>query len=678
MNIFVDYLQPLTHWLQANPHWALFFTFIISLAESLAIIGSIVPGSVTMTAIGILAGSGIMRIDLTLLAAILGAVVGDSLSYALGFYFSDRLVDIWPFSRYPRWLQYGREFFAVHGAKSVLIGRFVGPLRSIIPVIAGILHMKQWRFLIANVLSAIGWAFLYVMPGVLIGAASHELSTESASRLFVMILILLVALWLFGVLLKWVFRLFNHFLVQNLQIFWIKMLHSPLSNFVRSITPAEQNHHYTALLFLSMVLNLFFFTVLLILTCKGGISFNLPIHLFVQSFHTHSLEAFSIFCTQLTSKWSILTIFCLACMWFIFHRQFRELRFIISLMIIALVSGFFLNQIVFHPRPNGVLVSMTGSAFRAMNLLVATAFYRFIFFYIENVYSIITHSIRTLIYSVLALSGLGSLYLGDFWLSDILAGYFAGSTLALIYCLYYRKHYLATSKTDPATFGVLMLGGLLLATTLSTYFNFRTLAYNHTPYYAEFTISKENWWNQNKPTLPLYRLNRLGKKISLFNIQYSGDPNLLQEMLKQQGWKAQEESFFSNLIFWLNHHQAEGSKLPPLTQLYENKAPRLTMHFKSPDKRIYLELRLWESNFNLQETNNPLWIGSIHPRTPYNRKDKDNANYYPKLLNPTEYLPQKSTLLKIKVLTLPEQVTQPTIFPTQPMIVLIREKNEVK
>lgn len=110
MNLFADYVQPLTDWLQHNPRWSLFITFLISLTESLAIIGSIVPGSVTMTAIGILAGSGIMRIDLTLLAAILGAVAGDSLSYILGYYYSDRLTEIWPFSKYPKWIEYGKDF----------------------------------------------------------------------------------------------------------------------------------------------------------------------------------------------------------------------------------------------------------------------------------------------------------------------------------------------------------------------------------------------------------------------------------------------------------------------------------------------------------------------------------------------------------------------------------------
>lgn len=260
MNLFVDYVQPLTVWLQQNPHWSLFITFLISLTESLAIVGSIVPGSVTMTAIGILAGSGIMRIDLTLLAAILGAVAGDSLSYLLGYYYSDRLTEIWPFSKYPRWIQYGKDFFETHGGKSVLIGRFVGPLRSIIPVIAGILHMKQWRFFVANLLSAIGWSLLYVMPGVAIGAASHELSTESATRLFILILILLAGLWFISLFIKRIIGLLSSILKLHLHTFWLKLKNNSIFVYVhQKITPhGETNHYHTAAFVLITVFCLFF------------------------------------------------------------------------------------------------------------------------------------------------------------------------------------------------------------------------------------------------------------------------------------------------------------------------------------------------------------------------------------------------------------------------------------
>lgn len=196
MHLLTDYIQPLTAWLNANPNWAFLITFLVSCSESLAIIGSLIPGSVTMTAIGMLAGSGVLSIGWTFFAATAGAIAGDTLSYVLGYKFSDQLVNMWPFRSYPHWLNYGKDYFTRHGGKSVLIGRFFGPLRSIIPVIAGMMRMNQWHFLLANILSAIGWSILYVVPGIFIGAASYELSADNATRLFIAILVILLLIWL--------------------------------------------------------------------------------------------------------------------------------------------------------------------------------------------------------------------------------------------------------------------------------------------------------------------------------------------------------------------------------------------------------------------------------------------------------------------------------------------------
>ena len=204
--LFAHYVQPLTAWITDHPNYALVITFAVAFAESLVIIGTLIPGSVTMTALGILVGSGVMRIDLTCLAAALGAVSGDAASYAIGYAYSDRLTQLWPFSRYPKWLNSGKDYFHRHGGKSVLIGRFVGPLRSIIPVIAGMMRMNRWHFFMANVVSGIGWAILYLLPGVLIGEASIQMSPENASKLFLGLLIGVVGLWAASVGVRWVLQ----------------------------------------------------------------------------------------------------------------------------------------------------------------------------------------------------------------------------------------------------------------------------------------------------------------------------------------------------------------------------------------------------------------------------------------------------------------------------------------
>jgi len=156
-------------WIVLNPGWAGAFVFLSCMCESLAVIGLFVPGLAFMAIIGLLINAGILDVVPTLTYAILGAVVGDGISYYLGWRFKEHLAFYWPFSRFPKWLERGKQFFIDHGSKSIVIGRFVGPVRPFIPVVAGMMYMSPRMFLFANILSAIIWAPIYMLPGFLLG-----------------------------------------------------------------------------------------------------------------------------------------------------------------------------------------------------------------------------------------------------------------------------------------------------------------------------------------------------------------------------------------------------------------------------------------------------------------------------------------------------------------------------
>lgn len=677
MNLFADYIQPLTAWLQTNPHWSLCITFLIALVESLVIIGIIIPGSVTMTAIGILAGSGIMRLDLTLIAATLGAVCGDSISYAIGYYYSEQLVYIWPFTKYPKWLIYGKEFFARHGGKSVLIGRFVGPLRSVIPVIAGIMHMKQWRFLLSNLLSAIGWSILYIMPGALIGAASHGLSAEVATRLFLLILLILAGIWLASLLIKWLFIKLNLFLKNNLHCFWMNFeKKGTLRLFYNALTPIEESNHYpTAALSLLTFTSFLFFIVLTILSIKPQwLNFiNLPINLFMRSFHTALLEAFFIVCTQLTSTISIISLYIICCLWFIYNKQLKSITYVSSLIISSGFIAIALAYLIDSPRPQGLLVTMPGSSFPIINLVIATTFYVFILFYINNKYSLLTNTLRTFILIMLGLSGFGAIYLGDVWFTDVLASYFVGGTICLVHYLMYRKLNLKNLKAvHSSTIIFTLIAGILCSTALSTYLNFINVAHDHTPYHKEYILNKSTWWNQQTPILPLYRLNRIGNRISLLNIQYIGDLDLLQKSLERKGWELHTESFFTKLLMRMSSNSNE-IKFPLLAQLYENKSPQLIMTYKDNYSKIILELNIWKSNYYISELRKSLWIGTVH-QNPHNisKKNRQEKALLP-LINPITYIIPSLSKFTLRRIEVPKNIIKSSLFPTTPTILLIKD-----
>ena len=155
-------------WMKHNPTYAGFIILFLSLAESLAVVGLFIPGFMVMGVIGALVYDGYLNVWSTLGYAVVGAVLGDNVSYLIGRRFKRNLPNMWPFSRFPAWLTRGRAFFVKHGKLSIFVGRFVGPVRPFIPVVAGIMDMRSRPFMIANVASACVWAPVYIVPGMIV------------------------------------------------------------------------------------------------------------------------------------------------------------------------------------------------------------------------------------------------------------------------------------------------------------------------------------------------------------------------------------------------------------------------------------------------------------------------------------------------------------------------------
>ncbi|WP_404377476.1 bifunctional DedA family/phosphatase PAP2 family protein [Vreelandella aquamarina] len=155
--------------LSLSPALLLLLVLGIALVESLALVGLLVPGVVLITAAASIAGHQAIALPWIISAAFIGAVLGDSASYLLGYRHSDTVTTRWPLSLHPEWLGRGARFFERYGIYSVFIGRFIGPVRPIIPLVAGMMRMPGRTFAWANIISAALWAPAYVLPGYLLG-----------------------------------------------------------------------------------------------------------------------------------------------------------------------------------------------------------------------------------------------------------------------------------------------------------------------------------------------------------------------------------------------------------------------------------------------------------------------------------------------------------------------------
>lgn len=666
MQIFADYITPLTAWLHAHPHWALFITFLVSFTESLAIIGSIVPGSVTMTAIGILAGSGVIPVDLTFIAAILGAIAGDSASYALGYFYRDKITAMWPFNRYPHWLILGKEYFAKHGGKSVLIGRFFGPLRSIIPIIAGMLSMQQWRFLLANVISAIGWSILYVTPGVLIGAATAELSAESATRLFAFILISLIALWLFSLGIKWILVRITGILQLKLHYFWLKIKGTAFYNF---ITPkAEINHFPSAILSLFFILNSLCLLIILVMAIKsaGVMALNQPIYLLLQSIRTQALDVFFIFCTQFISYITLIILFISIALWYVMHKNYRGFMYSCSILLINILFSYLLSVIIPKPWFHADLLSQ--SAFPALNLMLSTSLFTFLIGYINRMQTApVTLYARYIFITLLVLAGIATLYLGIYRLTDVLIAYLTGSIIGLGHWIMYRRK--PPRKSISAKPVILIFFILFLTTSLAILINYKTAFYTYAPTQDKYVLNSYVWWNQQQPLLPLYRNNRIGDRISLLNIQYLGKLELLRKKLQQEGWTVNADTLFTSLLKRTNSKTADKS-MPIFSQLFENNPPILVMTYTHKHPKFKLVLRIWQSRYFIGSLQNQIWIGSIHQNYPVNKNKRDPDSIA--VSDPLTWLLPALEGFTIRQVTIPASQLKPVAIPAMPAILLIK------
>jgi membrane protein DedA with SNARE-associated domain len=151
--------------------WAAPIVFALAFGESLAFISLLIPAWGVLVAIGYLIGPSGINFWPVWIAGSLGAACGDWLSYWVGLKAGPSVGKMWPLSRHPDLLPRGERFMDRWGILGIFIGRFSGPLRASVPLIAGILAMSYWRFQVANFTSAFVWAAVLLTLGDVVAKA---------------------------------------------------------------------------------------------------------------------------------------------------------------------------------------------------------------------------------------------------------------------------------------------------------------------------------------------------------------------------------------------------------------------------------------------------------------------------------------------------------------------------
>ncbi|MBO2025373.1 DedA family protein [Klebsiella pneumoniae] len=170
----------LEHFITQSTVYSLLAVMLVAFLESLALVGLILPGTVMMAGLGALIGGGEVNFWQAWLAGIVGCLLGDWISFWLGWRFKKPL-HRWSFMKKNRALLENRACAASARMITILIGRFVGPTRPLVPMVAGMLDLPVAKFVLPNIIGCLLWPPLYFLPGILAGAAIDIPADENSA-----------------------------------------------------------------------------------------------------------------------------------------------------------------------------------------------------------------------------------------------------------------------------------------------------------------------------------------------------------------------------------------------------------------------------------------------------------------------------------------------------------------
>ncbi len=159
-------------------HYGYFAVAVLVMVEDF---GVPAPGETVLVAAAVYAGAGRLNIVAVGVIAMLAAIAGDNIGYAIGRYGGRALV--LRFGRYvlitSQRLAKAEGFFARHGGMVVVVARFVEGLRQLNGIIAGIAYMRWPRFLTFNALGAALWVGTWASLGYLAGNHINTIYTQA-------------------------------------------------------------------------------------------------------------------------------------------------------------------------------------------------------------------------------------------------------------------------------------------------------------------------------------------------------------------------------------------------------------------------------------------------------------------------------------------------------------------
>ncbi len=604
------WLQDLLNWISLHPHAFIIAVYFVALMESLVVLGLLIPGAALLFGAGALMATGALPIAPIMLSASAGAITGDFVSFLLGQHYQQRLRVIWPFRHYPRLVNRGVDYFVRHGGKSVFMARFIGPIRPIVPAIAGMMNMRTSRFLVVVVIASLLWAPVYILPGMVFGA-SLGLAAEVAGRLVVLLVIIAAIAWLGFWLISTLIRLLQPHVAFTFEKILARSRNHPMIKPLAGSLLDPDHPEARGLAILSL---LFFITLWIILLTSRQVLHG---HWFdgIDSYIFHSLQdlrtpwvhSFMVFITQFGSQSLLAFVLSGGAAWLLWKRYTKAASHWLAVYIATGLLTWVLRNTAQVARPADF---QTGFSFPSAHTSMSMAVYGFLALMIARELQVqrrwIPYSAAGLVIILIALS---RLYLGVHWFSDVLAGFSLGLAWVALIGIAYDRH-----PAPALPVKGLVAVTLLLMTLSGSWYTQRYYSQELAHYSPQIEIHRttlSTWKTIGWEQLPVYRLDIEGRNEQPMNFQWAGSLATLEAELHKQGWETVAAVTPMNAMNWLAPDPAVDS-LPILPQVNDGQHQELSLvapHTIEDDQ--LLVLRLWPSDNELLPDKTPVWIGNV-------------------------------------------------------------------
>jgi membrane protein DedA with SNARE-associated domain/membrane-associated phospholipid phosphatase len=603
--------QDLLNWLSQNPGWAGALVFMVACVESLVLIGIMVPGIVILFGIGAMIGLGAIEFTPVWFWGSLGAFLGDAFSYGVGHRYREHLVDIWPFSRYPAMLERGTRFFRKHGAKSVIAGRFIGPLRPVIPATAGMLGMRPGRFISIDVPASIIWAPAYLLPGMLFGA-SLEMASEYAGRLTLVLIILVVVLWLtFWVIWATYTYLAGHSARWLARSIRYTRRHPVFGRIAGPLLdPSQPELLSVSMLGLLLVITIWSLALILFLSPFEAQpeALDQAVLAQAQALRNHIADPAMVAISQLSRWWVLLPTSAAVLLWLMGAGRYNAAGH----WLVAMGGGVILHfMLVWTLRATPFLQETgAGELYAPSAALTLTAVV--LGFFSVMVARELRRENRKWPYLatalLLALLLLSRLYLGLDWLSGALVGLLLGFTWTAIVGIAYRQR--AFRPFSGVIASVIFFGVLSITLTWQVEEQLQEdMASLKLPLPGQ-VMQAQSWWDGEWSLMPEFRTRFTSVAAREFNFQIAAEPEAVASALTSNGWEIVGPADWTWLMQALNPEPDEDS-LPLLGKDYLGHREVLLLKQPGVDGTRQMTFRIWDSGARLQPGDQPLYLGQI-------------------------------------------------------------------